>query len=90
MAVKAIISETTRVRAYFCDTVYHPVSTVYRLDSKTLTLTEPAFWNVSHEPGGGQIGLPRYLSPEASERLVLNMNFDAYVLRMFLRFSTFL
>ena len=52
-----------------------------------LTLTKPAFWVVSHGPGGG---LPCYLTPEVSERLVINMTFDAYLLIIFLRCSTFL
>ena len=56
-----------------------------------LTLSEPAFLGVSHEPGGGvHINPPFYFSPETSEELVLNMTIVGYPLKIFLRYITFL
>ena len=56
-----------------------------------LTLMEPAFFWVSHEPGGGLISTPPcYLCPGASGRLVLNMTIVGYPLKIFLRYITFL
>ena len=55
-----------------------------------LTLSEPALFWVSHEPGGAHISPPFYLSPEASEELVLNMTIVGYPLKIFLRYITFL
>ena len=57
-----------------------------------LSPTDGDFQNMFYSPGPGE-GLilgPRYLSPEASESLVVNMTFDAYIVRIFLRCSTFL
>ena len=58
--------------------------------NKTLNLSEPAFFLVSHEPGGAHISPPFYLSPEASEELVLNMTIVGYLLKIFLRYITLL
>ena len=47
---------------------------IFLMGSKgSLTLTGPTFWCASHGPGGGLILAP--LPPEASEILVLNINF---------------
>ena len=55
----------------------------------SLTLSGPAFCRVSHGPGGGLIlAPPWYLSPEASEWLVLNMTIVGYPLKNFLRYIT--
>ena len=55
-----------------------------------LTLTDWRFEMSVMDRGGGRFSLPWYLSPEASERLVDNMTFDADVLRIALRCLTFL
>ena len=64
---------------------------VVSVKGASLTLMEPAFFWVSHEPGGGvDINPPFYFSPEASEELVLNMTIVGYPLKIFLRYITFL
>ena len=56
-----------------------------------LTLSEPAFFGVSHEPGGPiRPPSPWYLSPEAFEELVLNITIVTIFLMIILRYVTFL
>ena len=55
-----------------------------------LTLSEPAFFWVSHEPYWLILALPFYFSPEASEELVLNITFVTIFLRIILRYIKFL
>ena len=52
-----------------------------KIQCPSLTLSEPAFFSVSHGPGeGAHISPPPfYFSPEASEELVLNMTIVGYL-----------
>ena len=58
-----------------------------------LTITAPND-NANQDPvqceGGANLAPPRYLSPEASEELVLNMTIVTIFLRIILRYITFL